>query len=207
MPNITTNHAITYTNINKIVCILRKQPFPLVPRRWRRFTRKNVCDSAIDLHPIQRQKFHTVFAGSTVCVFVDFCRVWFSNCWMTAAAEVCFYAYHVITVLHFWILWQPGHHAQIMGCRHWTRDEEHGRTYRNYNIRVSGTKYGKVCRWWVLLNFLANSFGRLQVLNRQSNLCDVKHSEETSSGFLSDLYWFRTSSLLGVLSCCCFKDE
>ena len=161
MPNITTDHAITYTNINKIVCILRKQPFPLVPRRWRRFARKNVCDSAIDLHPIQGQKFHTVFAGSTVCVFVDFCRVWFSNCWMTAAAEVCFYAYHVITVLHFWILWQPGHHAQIMGCRHWTRDEEHGRTYRNYNIRVSGTKYGNVCRWWVLLIFLANSFGRL----------------------------------------------
>ena len=75
-----------------------------------------------------------------------------------------------------------------MGCRHWTRDEEHGRTYRNYNIRVSGTKYGNVCRWWVLLNFLANSFRRLQVLNRQSNVCDVKHSEKTSSGFLWKTY-------------------
>ena len=76
-----------------------------------------------------------------------------------------------------------------MGCRHWTRDEEHGGTYGNYNIRVSGTKYGKVCRWWVLLNFLANSFGRLQVLSRQSKCvwCEL-NSEETSSGFLSKTY-------------------
>lgn len=44
---------------------------------------------------------------------------------------------------------QPRHHAEIMGCRHWARDEEHGRTYGNYNIGVSFTKKGHVVMWWV----------------------------------------------------------
>ena len=51
----------------------------------------------------------------------------------------------------------------------------------NMEISASGECYS--------IFYLANSFGRLQVLNRQSNMCDVKlNSEETSSGFLSKTY-------------------
>lgn len=50
---------------------------------------------------------------------------------------------------HFRPSSQPRHHAQIVGCRHRARDEEHGWTYGNYNVSFSFTKKGHVVMRWV----------------------------------------------------------